>query len=132
MNLLGHVRTLFEPVLAGLLPDRGELPRYLDMVKPTDPKNGHYQANFAMALAKALGRKPPELAAEVVAKLPASDLLESATVAGPGFINVKLKDSWLAAQVQAMAADARLGVASGSPPKTYVIDYSSPNVAKPL
>jgi arginyl-tRNA synthetase len=132
MSLLTQVRSLFEPALAGLVTDRTELPEYLGMVKPTDPKNGDYQANFAMKLAKQLGRKPPELASAVVGKLPPNDVIESAAVAGPGFINIKLKDAWLASQVRAMAADDRLGVAPAANPRRYVIDYSSPNVAKPL
>jgi arginyl-tRNA synthetase len=132
MSLLTQLRSLFEPALAELVPDRAKLADYLGMVRPTDPKNGDYQANFAMKLAKELGRKPPELAKEIVAKLPPNDILESATVAGPGFINLKLKDTWLAAQVRAMAADPRLGVAPTSNPRRFVIDYSSPNVAKPL
>jgi arginyl-tRNA synthetase len=132
MSLLSQVRSLFEPTLAELVSDRGELAEYLGMVRPTDPKNGDYQANFAMKLAKQLGRKPPELANEVVGKLPRNDAIESATVAGPGFINIKLKDSWLASQVRGMAADARLGVGRPEKPRRYVIDYSSPNVAKPL
>jgi arginyl-tRNA synthetase len=126
------VRSLFEPALAGLVPDRAERAEYLGMVRPTDPKNGDYQVNFAMKLAKQLGRKPQDLASEVVGKLPPNDAIESATVAGAGFINVKLKDTWLASQVRAMAADARLGVSAPEKPRRYVIDYSSPNVAKPL
>lgn len=133
MNLLAQVRSLFEPVLAGMLPDRADLPRFLDMVKPVaDAKNGDYQANFAMALAKVLGKKPPELAHEIVRALPIDDLLESATVAGPGFINLKLKDTWLAGQVRVAATDDRSGVARTRTPRKYVIDYSGPNVAKPL
>jgi arginyl-tRNA synthetase len=132
MSLLTHVRSLFEPSLAALVTDHGQLSDYLGMIRTTDPKNGDYQANFAMKLAKQLGRKPPELANEVVGKLPPNDVIESTTVAGPGFINIKLKDAWLASQVRAMAADSRLGVAPAANPRRYVIDYSSPNVAKPL
>jgi arginyl-tRNA synthetase len=132
MSLLSEVRSLFEPALAGLVSDRNELSEYLGMLRPTDPKNGDYQANFAMKLAKQLGRKPPELANEVVGKLPPNDVIESAVVAGPGFINLKLRDTWLSSRVRTMAADARLGVAPPSAPRRYVIDYSSPNVAKPL
>jgi arginyl-tRNA synthetase len=72
------------------------------------------------------------VAAEVIAKLPANDLIESATVAGPGFINLRLTAAALAAGVRAMAADDRLGIAKTAAPKTFVIDYSGPNVAKPL
>ncbi len=119
--------------MTALAPDPAKVPDYLGMVKPSgDPKNGDYQANFAMPLAKVLGKKPLEVAAEVVAKLPKNDLLESATVAGPGFINLKLSDGWIAKQVQSIAADTRLGVAKSPQPKTFVIDLSGPNVAKPL
>jgi arginyl-tRNA synthetase len=134
MSLLTQVRSLFEPVLAGLVKDRAELPEYLGMIRPTDPKNGDYQANFAMKLAKELSRpsESAQVAQEIVGKLPPNNVIESAAVAGRGFINVKLKDSRLASQVRKLAPDARLGVESASAPRRYVIDYSSPNVAKPL
>lgn len=133
MNLLAEVRSLFEPALAGVAPDPSKLPDLVAMVKPAaDAKNGDYQANMAMGLAKQLGRKPPEVAQEIVTKLPANPLVESAIVAGPGFINLKLKDTWLAEQVHGMAADARLGVAPAAKPRTVIVEYSSPNVAKPL
>ncbi|MBX9582679.1 MAG: arginine--tRNA ligase [Gemmataceae bacterium] len=133
MNLLTQLRGLFEPVLAPHAGDPGKLADYLGMIRPAaNPDHGDYQANFAMPLAKATGKKPPELAKEVVAALPANDLVESATVAGPGFINLKLKSDFLAAAVRGVATDPRLGVPPADPPKRYVIDYSSPNVAKPL
>ena len=54
------------------------------------------------------------------------------SVAGPGFINIRLKNDWLAEQIQLVAKDERLGVPLPATPKTFVIDYSGPNVAKPL
>jgi arginyl-tRNA synthetase len=133
MNLLSELRNLFQPVLEQLSPDPSKLADYLAMVRQAqNPEHGDYQANFAMPLAKLLKRKPPEVAAEVLQKLPPNDLIESTSVAGPGFINIRLKNYWLAKQVRAMAADARLGIAPAHSPKTYVIDYSGPNVAKPL
>src|SRR3954470_9313307 len=97
MNLLHHVQSLFEPVLADLAPDRGKVPDYLAAIKPSgNPEHGDYQANFAMALAKALGQKPPEVAKAVVAKLPPNDTFEPPTVAGPGFINLRLKPEFMA------------------------------------
>ena len=135
-SLLGEVRKLFEPALTSLAPDPSKVPDLLALlaaVKPAqDPKHGDYQANFAMGLAKHLGRKPQDVAAVVVSKLSAPYVIESAAVAGPGFINLKLKPDWLADRVRAMAADARLGVAPAKSPLKFVIDYSSPNVAKPL
>src|SRR5580692_3302643 len=125
MNLLSELRNLFRPVLEQLSPDPSKLADYLAMVKPAqNTEHGDYQANFAMPLAKLLKRKPPEVATEILQKLPPNDLIESASVAGPGFINIRLKNDWLAKQVRAMAADARLGIAPAQSPKTYIVDYS--------
>src|SRR5262249_22760203 len=60
------------------------------------------------------------------------DVLEKPEIAGPGFINLRLRPEWLAGRAQAMAGDERLGVEKVQPARTYVIDYSSPNVAKPM
>ena len=69
MNLLTHIRSLFEPVLAELAPDQAKVPDYLAAIKPAaNPEHGDYQANFAMALAKALGQKPPDVAKEIIAQ----------------------------------------------------------------
>ncbi len=133
MNLLHQLRTLFEPVLAELAPEKAKVPDLLGMIKPAaNADHGDYQANFAMPLGKALGKKPSEVAKEFLAKLPANDLIEPPTVAGPGFINLRLKSDFLAKAVQQLAADPKLGIEAPARSKTYVIDYSSPNVAKPL
>ena len=60
-----------------------------------DPKFGDYQANFAMPLGKRLGRPPREVAAEIVGRLDLADLCEPPEIAGPGFINLRLRDDWL-------------------------------------
>ncbi len=133
MNLLHELRSLFEPALLAAGADPAKLPDYLGMVKPSsDAKNGDYQANFAMPLAKALGKNPKDVAKEIVEATPTDGVIETPTVAGPGFINLKLTDAWIAEQLRAVAADERLGVAKAATPKTFVIDYSGPNVAKPL
>lgn len=133
MNLLTELRRAFAPVLTEMVPDTADQARYLEMVKPTsDAKNGDYQANFAMPLGKVLGKKPPEVAAAVVAALPAHPLIRSVTPAGPGFLNIQLDDAALAAAVRQLSTDPRLGVATTTTPQSYVIDYSGPNVAKPL
>src|SRR5215210_782511 len=134
MNLIAQLRSAFEPVLNQLAPDRAKVADYLGMIRVAqNPEHGDYQANFAMPLGKALGgRKPPEVAREIVAKLAPGELLDPPQVAGPGFINLRLKNDWIAKQVRAVAADERLGVAKAARPRKFVIDYSSPNVAKPL
>jgi arginyl-tRNA synthetase len=133
MNLLSHVRSLFAPALEALVPDRAALPALLNAIKPAaDAKNGDYQANCAMALAKTLGQKPPDVAKAIVAKLPPNDVIEEPTVAGPGFINIRLKTEFLARALKGIATDERLGVEPAAKRRTFVIDLSGPNVAKPL
>jgi arginyl-tRNA synthetase len=106
---------------------------YLSQIKPAqDSRFGDYQANCAMALAKALGRKPREIAQEIVERLELGDFLEKPEIAGPGFINLRLRSDWLVRQVQKIEGDARLGIRPVQSPQTFVIDYSSPNVAKPM
>lgn len=130
MNLLHQIQNDFRTALAGLTPDAEP---YLAMIKPTqDAKHGDYQANCAMSLAKVLGKKPREVAQDLIDRLPESGLLEKPEIAGPGFINLRLRGDWLALQIQAMAKGDRLGVTPGEKPQTLVIDFSSPNVAKPM
>ena len=103
------------------------------MVRPSqNPKFGDFQANCAMSLAKERNAKPRDVAAEIVERLDVSDLCEEPEIAGPGFINLKLKEDWMEQQTNRMLADDRLGVPAAEHPKTIVIDYSSPNVAKPM
>jgi arginyl-tRNA synthetase len=133
MNLLDTLKTSFTPVLAQVAPEAEKVPDYLGMIKPAqNPDHGDYQANFAMPLSKPLKRKPPEIAGEIVGKLPLGEMLETPQVAGPGFINLRFKNDWLAERVREMAKSERLGIDPAAKPKTFVIDYSSPNVAKPL
>jgi arginyl-tRNA synthetase len=130
MNLLKQVQQLFRAALTGLVPDPEP---YVAMVRPSqDGRYGDYQANCAMSLAKVLGKNPREVAEGIVRRLPGQDMREPPEIAGPGFINVRLRDDWLAGEVQKMAADARLGLEPPAPARTIVIDYSSPNVAKPM
>ncbi len=91
-----------------------------------------FQSNTALPLAKRLGRRPRDVAEEIVAALDLADVCESAEVSGPGFINFRLADGWLAAQATAQLADPRLGAPLADPPQKVVVDYSGPNVAKEL
>ena len=85
-----------------------------------------------MPLAKQLGKSPRDIAAEIVSHLDISDLCETPKIAGPGFINLRLRDDWIADRISQIAGDDRLGVVSVSNPKHVVVDFSSPNVAKPM
>src|SRR5215472_8419261 len=102
MNLLKLLQQKFHAALEGLVPDPAP---YAALVKPTqDARHGDYQANSAMPLAKALGKPPRPVAEEIVSRLDLEDLLEPPEIAGPGFINLRLRDSWLAGQVARMAS----------------------------
>ena len=90
-----------------------------------------YQANGVMALAKRVGRPPREVAEEIVA-LCDLEGVASVGVAGLGFLNLTLSPSLLDRQLRSLLGDARMGRALTSAPKTVVIDYSAPNVAKEL
>jgi arginyl-tRNA synthetase len=130
MNIVKRLQQTVFAALTGLVDDPAP---YAAMVKPVgDPRHGDYQANCAMSLAKVLKRKPHEVAQDIVARLDLGDWLQPPEVAGPGFINIRLRDEWLAQQLRAVASDVRLGVAEAKPVRTYVVDYSSPNVAKPM
>ncbi len=131
MNILAEFRSHFRAALAALGHDDPEL---VDMVRRgQDPKFGDYQANCAMPLGKRLGRPPRDVAAELVARLGLQGICQPPEVAGPGFINLRLDDAWLTDEVNRAWADhERLGVEKAAVPRTFVIDYSAPNVAKPM
>lgn len=130
MNLQHLLDERFQAVLSGWVADPTN---YQGLVKPTkDAKFGDYQANLAMPLAKALSQKPREVAGRLVQKLGAAELLEEPEIAGPGFINLRFKNAWLGQALARLAADERLGVPTASRPRRIVIDYSSPNIAKPM
>jgi len=130
MNILQLLQERFAAALTGLAPEPGPL---AEMVRPAqDPQFGDFQANCAMPLAKQLGAKPRDVALQIVARLEIADLCQPPEVAGPGFINLRLRDDWLAARLAQIADDERLGVAKAAQPRTIVVDFSGPNVAKPM
>ncbi len=98
------------------------------------PEFGDYQCNGAMAAGRAMGRPPRDVACAVreAALAHPHPALASIEVAGPGFLNLRLDDAWLAACVSQIADDERLGAPRPGAGRTIVLDYSSPNVAKPM
>lgn len=91
-----------------------------------------YQCNGAMAGAKAYKKAPIMIANDVVAILEKSEIFESVEAVNPGFINMKLNRAFVAQYLMDMAADEYLSIAQAENPKTIMIDYGGPNVAKPL
>ncbi len=102
-------------------------------VRPAaDTKFGDYQSNALMALAKQQRLNPRQLATQVVEKLDVSDLCEPVEIAGPGFLNFRLRPSALSARLAEAARGEHLFFRHTEHPRTIVIDFSSPNVAKPM
>lgn len=93
---------------------------------------GDYQANGAMAAAKAMKEKPRDLAQRILDNLDLGEETDRLEIAGPGFINIHLNRAWLAEQLQTALGNERLGVDSEKPLQRVVIDYSSPNLAKEM
>ena len=129
MSALSEIRSRFAPVLATLTKD---VEAALSMIRSSqDPKFGDFQANCAMSLKNEVGKPPREIAQLIVDQVQLDDLCESVEIAGPGFINLALKSDWIEASARKLVDDEQLGFVAG-PPKNIVIDYSSPNVAKPM
>ncbi len=98
----------------------------------TNPKFGDYQANVALSLSKQVGLPPREVAAKVIEHLAVADLCEPPTVAGPGFINLRLTPAFLVKQLAQIYGDERLGIARVPERLRVVVDFSSPNIAKEM
>jgi len=108
-------------------------PEYRDadpLIRPSSFAD--FQANAALPLAKRVGRPPREVAAELTARLDVTGVCAEPVVSGPGFINLTLRDDWIAVQASAMLGDDRLGLVPAAAPQTVVVEYSSPNIAKEM
>jgi arginyl-tRNA synthetase len=129
MNVLERIRAAF----AVATPEGGDVAVFKAAVRSTnDPKFGDYQANGCMPIAKALKSNPRELAARVGTAVDLEPMAGPPEVAGPGFLNVRLHDAWISRTLEDLAHDAFPGINPPVPPRTVVIDFSSPNVAKPM
>ncbi len=102
------------------------------LVSTNNPKFGDYQANVAMSLAKPLKSNPRAIATQIAEKLEVLDFCEPPAIAGPGFINFKLKTAYLEQQLKAMHGSDRLGIAQADPAQKIIVDYPSPNIAKEM
>ena len=98
----------------------------------TDARFGDYQTNIAMLLAKEQRANPRQIAQEIIAKLDLAGIAEPAEIAGAGFINFRITPAYLQDRLAGVMGDTKLGVPAAAKPMTVVIDFSSPNVAKPM
>ena len=119
-------RKLAEALAAPDLPPAGSV------TPATDARFGDYQSNAALVLAKLLGENPRAVAQRILDAYDHWDICETPTIAGAGFINFTLRTEIVAARTADLLQDERLGVEKAATPKRIVIDFGSPNVAKPM
>ena len=125
----------FQTLLAKKLSDalaKADLPEAGELTPATDPRFGDYQTNAALVLGKQRGKNPREIAAKILEHVDVGELSEQPTVAGAGFINFTLRPDAIAKKTTELLEDERLGVARTKLAKRIVIDFGSPNVAKPM
>src|SRR5213076_2590023 len=125
----------FQAILGKKLSDalaKTGLPAAGELTPATDARFGDYQTNAALVLGKQRGENPRALAEKILADIDISDLCEPPTVAGAGFINFTLRSDAVAKKAGDLLPDERLGVANAKSRKRIVIDFGSPNVAKPM
>jgi arginyl-tRNA synthetase len=119
-------KRLSNALAAAGLPYTGEL------TPATDPRFGDYQTNAALVLGKLRGENPSAVAQKIIGHLQIDDFCEPPAIAGPGFINFTLRPGAVAEKTASILGDQRLGVAQTESPRRIVIDFGSPNVAKPM
>ncbi len=126
-----RISTAMSAAAGGLATGRGGC--IAQVRSTTDPGFGDYQVNGVMSLAKELKTNPKKLAEKVVERLDVSDICEEPEIAGPGFINLRLKPEFVAANLLEINKDAeRLGIEKTPKLKTIVVDFSGPNIAKQM
>src|SRR5437899_1622573 len=125
----------FQTLLANRLSDalaKAGLPNAGELTPATDARFGDYQTNAALVLGKQRGESPRRVAEEILRHLDVSEWCEPPSVAGAGFINFTLRPAAIAKKATALLKDERLGMTETSSPSRIVIDFGSPNVAKPM
>jgi arginyl-tRNA synthetase len=125
----------FQAILAKKLSDalaQARLPAAGELTPATDPRFGDYQTNAALVLGKQLGENPRALAEQILAQFNAGEICEPPVVAGAGFINFTLRPGAVAEKTMEVLRDERLGLAETKSTRRIVIDFGSPNVAKPM
>lgn len=102
------------------------------VVSASNPRFGDYQCNVALSLAKQLKQKPRAIAQQILDNVDVRSICQPPEIAGPGFINLTLKPSYIEAQLSGIQTDPRLGVEKVKEPKREIVDFSSPNIAKEM
>ncbi len=124
-------QSLLEKKLSEALAKAG-FPGTGDLTPATDSRFGDYQTNAALVLAKQRSENPKTVAEKILGQIDVGEWCETPTVAGAGFINFKLRTAAIAKKAFELCQDERLGVARARSTRRIVIDFGSPNVAKPM
>ncbi|WP_267383717.1 arginine--tRNA ligase [Cyanobacterium sp. uoEpiScrs1] len=98
----------------------------------SNPKFGDYQSNIALVLAKKLGKNPRDIAKKIIENLALEELGDPPTIAGPGFINIRLKITYLESQLKASRSNPNLDIGKTDYSQKIIVDFSSPNIAKEM
>lgn len=129
--MIEELKNRFQNVLTDLFTE--ELLKNQAIVVPTNnPNFGDFQCNIALSLAKELKKKPREIAEKIVTNINISDICEPLEIAGPGFINIKIKTNYLEQKISEIQKDERLGIAKTDHKFKIIVDFSSPNIAKEM
>lgn len=137
-TLLETLNTQFQKAMQSALPEWDpQTPFPLDIAQSTQPQFGHYQCNSAMKLAKELGKKPRDIAAQIVEHVEktthnGTSLIEKMEIAGPGFINITLSPTYLAEKLHTILFNKHLGIELPKHKQKIIVEFSSPNTAKEL
>ncbi len=124
------IPSILQQRLSAAVGDSSGVP--LHVTPASDSRFGDYQTNAAMQMAKQRKANPRALAQEILEKIDVADLCSSVDIAGAGFLNFHLRPEWVQQRLESLRVDSRLGVPAPERVRTVVVDFSSPNVAKPM
>lgn len=123
LRLLKASQTAFGAEVNGVRPN---------IVPSNNASFGDYQSNLALTLSRPLKQSPRSIAEQILKQVDLSDLCEAPEVAGAGFINLRVKKSYLEAEINKLKTDKRLGISAVDKPQKVIVEYSSPNIAKEM
>jgi len=129
LDMLSALTPLFQAAVAKAFSEHAAIDP--EITRATDEKFGDYQVNLAMKLARQVGQPPRKVAEMLLAELPQNNIIETCDIAGPGFINIRVKNQALQERMQQISRDPALGCVTPQRQK-IVVDFSSPNVAKEM
>ncbi len=132
--LIARIEKLLKETIFKAFPDTKEWSQKFDF-QMTSPESqfGEYSTNAAMILAKEKKENPQNIAKKIIEQMPDTDFIKSLEIAGPGFINIKLKDDYIVKKIDEVRKKGNLyGMSEAGKGETVIVEYSQPNIAKPL